>query len=654
MGPHTPIKCPESQTTLQFSSITSKIDGRDLGDLSNTWRDTATSEARLKMLTVLKKKKLGFNEIEQFGLGLKYNLKSEKMQDHSEKPVQKVIQAAMEVKRKDEILHNRELKRERDDKKKWLAKKFHPKTKTYKKVIQYLRQEAEKAKEIQNKKYWKKIQHLEERYRIEKEEKTAPPGMEKLSHLTVFREEKYDEIRRDEIQVPIIGEIELTADEKSILRKNPKFALPERLLEDTLREDMEKAYSLMRMELKDEILEQEDENAGEILTEEEEEKEQKMKEEEARTRQIFCPIEKKYDERNRRVTDLVECNRVTLPKPISIEREAQIEIRRTIHEKIYQQYREEKTNENGEQETNLTEKEEKGMKSLQKRIKKEGLVVMKTDKSGKMSVTRRENYLEMGEDHTKEDKLISREKIREIDKLMSEHSIAWCSMWGTGRNHDQEDRVISSKTSKSENRAKLYLTYKDHKKIPGKTRPIGTANSSNTRGFANCISDLLESVVNCEERSYEVISSEDLLHNAKSHNKEVEKMRREYTGKRTVKINCWACKRWKKRCERYQEEEEGTNTERDTQEIVEKIIDEILELELNLEKEEKILQNTACPPPPYSPDVFPSPGAVYITTDSETNPTTISTNLFPSPGAVYITTASETVSTNLFPSPGAV
>ena len=95
MGPHTPIKCPESQTTLQFSSITSKIDGRDLGDLSNTWRDTATSEARLKMLTVLKKKKLGFNEIEQFGLGLKYNLKSEKMQDHSEKPVQKILTGSM-------------------------------------------------------------------------------------------------------------------------------------------------------------------------------------------------------------------------------------------------------------------------------------------------------------------------------------------------------------------------------------------------------------------------------------------------------------------------------------------------------------------------------------------------------------------------------
>ena len=138
-----------------------------------------------------------------------------------------------------------------------------------------------------------------------------------------------------------------------------------------------------------------------------------------------------------------------------------------------------------------------------------------------MSVTRKEEYLEMGKAHTRSDKVVGREKVREIDKVMCEHSTAWCSMWKTGRNHDQEDRVIYSKISRSENRAKLYLTHKDHKREPGKTRPIGTANSSNTRGFANCISDLLESVANCEVKSYKVISSEDLLHNAKNHNKKM-------------------------------------------------------------------------------------------------------------------------------------
>ena len=69
------------------------------------------------MITVLKNKKLGVNEIQQFELGLRYNQKSERMQEKSEKPLLRVIQAAMEVKRRDEIHRNKELKIQREEKK---------------------------------------------------------------------------------------------------------------------------------------------------------------------------------------------------------------------------------------------------------------------------------------------------------------------------------------------------------------------------------------------------------------------------------------------------------------------------------------------------------------------------------------------------------
>ena len=87
--------------------------------------------------------------------------------------------------------------------------------------------------------------------------------------------------------------------------------------------------------------------------------------------------------------------------------------------------------------------------------------------------------------------------------------------------------MLHSKTSRSENRANLYLTHKDHKKEKEKTRPIGTANSSNTRAYANSISDLLESKANGgeEENRYEVISSEDLLHHTKESNRRVREQR---------------------------------------------------------------------------------------------------------------------------------
>ena len=168
---------------------------------------------------------------------------------------------------------------------------------------------------------------------------------------------------------------------------------------------------------------------------------------------------------------------------------------------------------------------------MKRRIKKEGLLVMKTDKSGKFSLTTQEKYLEMGQVHISEDTEIGREKIKETDKIMNEHSRAWCNIWSTGAFNDHEDRVISSKINNSENRAKLYLSYKDHKKEKYKTRPIGTANTSNTLAFANSVSDFLESIASSEERSFEVISTEDLLHYIARHNQEVEKMKEEWDEK---------------------------------------------------------------------------------------------------------------------------
>ena len=119
---------------------------------------------------------------------------------------------------------------------------------------------------------------------------------------------------------------------------------------------------------------------------------------------MYDPIEQRYDEGKRRVTDLEECSRVTLPKPLSVRRESEIELRRECHDRVYQKYRQEFCNKDGEQKTNLTEDEKKGLKKIQKRIKEGDLVVMKTDKSGKMSVTDRENYVKMGQEHVKNDK----------------------------------------------------------------------------------------------------------------------------------------------------------------------------------------------------------------------------------------------------------
>ena len=59
-----------------------------------------------------------------------------------------------------------------------------------------------------------------------------------------------------------------------------------------------------------------------------------MEEEEARSRQIFDPSRQEFDDRKRRVTDLSACSRVTLPRPVSIQNEAAIEMRTSAQEKF--------------------------------------------------------------------------------------------------------------------------------------------------------------------------------------------------------------------------------------------------------------------------------------------------------------------------------
>ena len=82
------------------------------------------------------------------------------------------------------------------------------------------------------------------------------------------------------------------------------------------------------------------------------------------------PVEKIYDDRKRRATDLKECSRVTLPKPAKLQNEANLEMKRNAQAKAYNEYRVTNTiNEKGEQQPNLTRDEQDGLKSLMKRKK---------------------------------------------------------------------------------------------------------------------------------------------------------------------------------------------------------------------------------------------------------------------------------------------
>ena len=196
-------------------------------------------------------------------------------------------------------------------------------------------------------------------------------------------------------------------------------------------------------------------------------------------------------------------------------------MRRDVHGRVSRSYRRENCDTDGNQESNLTEQERRGLRSLEKRKSKGEIIIIQTDKSSKLCIMTREDYLKLGEDHVGKDEIIERDEILKIEKKLNEHALAWCKMWRTDEAHGHEDRIRQSKVTNSENRADLYLTYKDHKKEPGKTRPIATGCSSNTLGLSNSLSTFLESVANAEMNKLEVISSEDMLFHTKEHNKKI-------------------------------------------------------------------------------------------------------------------------------------
>ena len=156
----------------------------------------------------------------------------------------------------------------------------------------------------------------------------------------------------------------------------------------------------------------------------------------------FDPLNKIYNDRKRRVTDLEECSRITLPRPLPTKHETWIEMRRGIHGNIYKEHRKDNCNKKGEQASNLTEEQQQGLKSLKTRIKNKEIVVLKTDKSGKLCVATMEDYIKMGQKHTNKDKLVYRREIQEIEKNINGHTCMDKDVghWRRAWTHRQGDR----------------------------------------------------------------------------------------------------------------------------------------------------------------------------------------------------------------------
>ena len=216
---------------------------------------------------------------------------------------------------RDEQVTKRKLIRARNKAREELAKILGKNTKRYRTRIRGFQERARQVKAEAKEKYKNKLEHLKFKYREDEEEllDTVPEGMKEFVHLSIFDREKYARIKIQSYEVTCVGEINLSNEEMSFLKMHPQFSVMEDLKEGGLEFEQELAYAKVRIQIQKEIDERTEDGDEVKLTPEEEEKQE---EQDARSRMTFDPINKIYDDRQRRVTDLDECSRVTLPRNV--------------------------------------------------------------------------------------------------------------------------------------------------------------------------------------------------------------------------------------------------------------------------------------------------------------------------------------------------
>ena len=323
-----------------------------------TWCKLAESEARLHLIVELLKIKVGFPDVEEFCLEVESKYRSTatgSLRERGENsPEWQIVKICMNLKLIDERKKNSELVTLRYNMRKKIEEESGKNSRKSRNRIKNLRCEAARRKKTMMKKYEEKLKHLRRKFRMSEEDKInqIPEAMKDLflENLSVFSKTKYEEIKVIEYETDMIGDLELSDNERLILRLPPKFAMEENLPPGGLALDEELGFAKARMTIAKEQEEKTEREEDEGIGGEEEldeEFQEQMEKDDAMTRQIYNPKTRTYDDQKRRVTDLKECARVTLPKPLKTNDEALIEMRRSTNEKIYNNYRTEECNKKG-------------------------------------------------------------------------------------------------------------------------------------------------------------------------------------------------------------------------------------------------------------------------------------------------------------------
>ena len=262
---------------------------------------------------------------------------------------------------------------------------------------------------------------------------------------------------------------------------------------------------------------------------------------------VFDPLINRIDFRRRRPTDYKHNKRIFLPKAASLDVEFDCEKRRRLFIKCLEDLKKERdiyenenkragsedvkdtVNETGTHDRkkidNFSKSEMRGFKSLMKRVSDGELILTTTDKSSRMAVLTKEEYMRSGEVHTSKDTEISWKDISYLQSQINNHTWWASKVVGNCKDTDPE-RMGKNIMEHGYQVPELFLLIKDHKKWreednkPVPSRPVMSGNCCPNTHLSELVSELVEPITT-RLGGAEIYSSEEALNKFTCLNKRI-------------------------------------------------------------------------------------------------------------------------------------
>ena len=248
-------------------------------------------------------------------------------------------------------------------------------------------------------------------------------------------------------------------------------------------------------------------------------------------RYIYDPFQKVISFVDRRPTDYKLNSRVKLPKSLHDEDEFNCETKRRLYLKTFQEYKNNSINKEknkkkiektdskqqklSERIQNLTNNEKAGLNSILKRIKSNELMVVPTDKSGRLAILTHDQYIKSGTVHTQKDQKISWNEVKYLKNQVNAHMSWFSRILNYAKNTDPE-RMAGNLTVGDMDIPEMNILVKDHKswseksQKPVPSRPVVSGNCCINTHLSELLSEIVEPIA-MECQGSEVQSSEEVL-----------------------------------------------------------------------------------------------------------------------------------------------